>query len=181
MTGRLPAVPPNEVRAPSVRRRMACFVYEGMLMFGMLLIPGAVGAAIVAASGEQHAAYSDLVLQAVAIVMYGAYFTWFWSRRGQTLPMQTWHIRLVDASGQAPGRWRSLARYLAASVWLAPAWALGVANGWEPRDKLVAIAIGIVAYALLALLHPQRQFWHDALCGTRLVSWRPTGAPAQPA
>ncbi|MBZ8143845.1 hypothetical protein CLD22_29055, partial [Rubrivivax gelatinosus] len=21
-------------------------------------------------------------------------------------------------------------------------------------------------------LHPDRQFWHDALCGTRLITWR---------
>jgi hypothetical protein len=27
-------------------------------------------------------------------------------------------------------------------------------------------------YAALSRLHPQRQFWHDALCGTRLVAER---------
>jgi uncharacterized RDD family membrane protein YckC len=165
--------PAAELQAPSLRRRMACFVYESLLMFGMLLIPGAVGALIVAISGQQHAAYADLVLQVVTIAMYGAYFTWFWSRRGQTLPMQTWHIRLVDRSGNPPSPLRAFCRYLAASAWLAPAWLLGVANGWSPRDKLIAVVIGIVAYALLSKLHPQRQFLHDALCHTRLVTHRP--------
>jgi uncharacterized RDD family membrane protein YckC len=37
------------------------------------------------------------------------------------------------------------------------------------------MAVGIAAYALLSFLHPQRQFWHDALCGTRLV-----GTPPEP-
>ena len=165
--------PATVLQAPSLRRRMACFVYEGLLMFGMLLIPGAVGAAIVAISGQQHASYADLVLQVVTIGMYGAYFTWFWSRRGQTLPMQTWNIRLVDASGNPPRPARAFCRYLAASAWLAPAWILGVVNGWSPRDKLIAVVIGIVAYALLSKLHPQRQFLHDALCNTRLVTHRP--------
>jgi uncharacterized RDD family membrane protein YckC len=160
-------------QAPSLRRRMACFVYEGLLMFGMLLIPGAVGALIVGLSGQQHAAYADPVLQAVTLAMYGAYFTWFWSQRGQTLPMQTWHMRLVDLQGQRPSAARAFCRYLAAGAWLAPAWALGVANGWAPRDKLIAVVIGIVAYALLSRLHPQRQFLHDAVCGTRLVTHRP--------
>jgi uncharacterized RDD family membrane protein YckC len=27
----------------------------------------------------------------------------------------------------------------------------------------------VAIWALLALLHPQRQFWHDAWAGTRLV------------
>jgi len=26
---------------------------------------------------------------------------------------------------------------------------------------------------LLALLHPQRQFWHDALCGTQIIDAPP--------
>jgi hypothetical protein len=32
--------------------------------------------------------------------------------------------------------------------------------------------VGVIVYALLAFLHPQRQFLHDAVCGTRLVTWR---------
>ena len=33
--------------------------------------------------------------------------------------------------------------------------------------------VGVVAYALLARLHPERQYWHDIACGTRLITWRP--------
>jgi hypothetical protein len=28
-------------------------------------------------------------------------------------------------------------------------------------------------WALLSRFHPQQQFWHDALAGTRLVHWQP--------
>jgi hypothetical protein len=31
----------------------------------------------------------------------------------------------------------------------------------------------VAGYSALALLHPQRQFWHDAVCGTRLIDTRP--------
>ncbi|HEY2258045.1 MAG TPA: RDD family protein, partial [Variovorax sp.] len=31
----------------------------------------------------------------------------------------------------------------------------------------------VAVWALLALLHPQRQFWHDAIAGTRLVTSPP--------
>ena len=36
----------------------------------------------------------------------------------------------------------------------------------------VALLIGMLGYALLALLLPDRQFLHDRLCRTRLITWR---------
>jgi uncharacterized RDD family membrane protein YckC len=94
--------------------------------------------------------------------------------------MQTWRIRVVAADGAPLTPWRALARYLASWAWIAPAWALARLNGWAGRDLFAAIGVGIVAYALLALLHPQRQFWHDALCGTRLVDAPPSPTPPSP-
>ena len=38
-------------------------------------------------------------------------------------------------------------------------------------DSIGTIFVGVVAFALLAFLHPQRQFLHDVVCGTRLVTW----------
>lgn len=154
---------------------MACFVYEGMVLFGIGLIPGAIGALFVALTGQQHPMQSDSALRVIAFLVYGVYFTWFWSRRGQTLPMQTWHIRVVTTSGQPLTQPRALLRYLASCIWFAPAAALASLNHWARWDALAAVAVGVVAYALLALLHPQRQFWHDALCGTQLVD-----APPEP-
>ena len=40
---------------------------------------------------------------------------------------------------------------------------------WAPGTTLAALAVWIVVYAALSRLHPERQFWHDAVCGTRLV------------
>jgi hypothetical protein len=36
----------------------------------------------------------------------------------------------------------------------------------------------MVAYAALARLHPQGQFLHDALCGTRLIDAKPAPRPS---
>ncbi|OYY62814.1 MAG: hypothetical protein B7Y51_07720 [Burkholderiales bacterium 28-67-8] len=158
---------------PSLKRRMACFVYEGMMLFGIGLIPGAIGALFTALTGNTHPLQSDAALRVIAFVIYGVYFTWFWSRRGQTLPMQTWHIRLVTLSGQPLTQQRALMRYVASCAWFAPATALAALNHWTRWDALAAVGVGVVAYALLALLHPQRQFWHDALCGTQLIDAPP--------
>jgi uncharacterized RDD family membrane protein YckC len=162
--------------APSLMRRMASFVYEGLLLFGIGLIPGAIGALFVALTGHQHPLQSDTALRAITLLIYAVYFSWFWSARGQTLPMQTWHIRVVTTEGTSLSQARALARFVASCAWFAPAAALAAINHWTRWQGLTAIAIGVIGYALLALLHPQRQFWHDAVCGTRLIDTRPVQA-----
>jgi len=165
---------PGLPATPSLRRRMASFVYEGLLLFGIGLIPGAIGALFVALTGHQHPLQSDTALRVITFGIYAVYFTWFWSVRGQTLPMQTWHIKVVTTDGKRLSQPRALLRFIASCAWFAPAAALAAANHWTRWQGLAAIGVGVVAYALLALLHPQRQFWHDALCGTRLIDVRPS-------
>ena len=53
-TSLLNPLPSTALSAPSLRRRMACFLYEGMILFGIGLIPGAVGALFVALTGQTH-------------------------------------------------------------------------------------------------------------------------------
>ncbi len=158
--------------APSLFRRMASFVYESLLLFGIGLIPGALGALFVASAGHMHPLQSDTALRAITLAIYAVYFSWFWSARGQTLPMQTWHIRVVTTRSQSLSPARALMRFVASCAWVAPAAWVASANGWSRWQGLAAVGVGVVAYALLALVHPQRQFWHDALCGTRLIDTR---------
>ena len=165
--------PGAALTAPSLGRRMASLAYEGLLLFGIGLIPGAIGAVLVALTGNQHPLQNDAILRVITLLIYAAYFTWFWSVRGQTLPMQTWYIRVVTDKGERLSPWQALARFAASCAWFAPAALLASANGWTRWQGLAAMGVGVVAYALLALAHPQRQFWHDALCGTRLISVLP--------
>ena len=144
-----------------------------LLLFGIGLIPGAIGALFVAVTGQQHPLQGGVALQVITFVIYAVYFSWFWSRRGQTLAMQTWHIRVVTLDGQPLSQGRALMRFLAASLWVAPGSALAALNGWTRWETLGAVGVNIVLYGLSSLLHPQRQFLHDALCGTRLVTALP--------
>jgi uncharacterized RDD family membrane protein YckC len=159
---------------PSLSRRMASFLYEGLLLFGITLIPGAIGALFTALTRHQHPLQSDTALRVITLLIYAVYFTWFWSARGQTLPMQTWHIRVVTDQGGALSQRRALLRFLASWAWFAPATMLAALNDWSRWQGLLAVALGVVAYMLLTLLHPQRRFWHDAVCRTQLVDTRPT-------
>ncbi len=164
---------PSAARAPGLTRRMASFVYEGLLLFGIGLLPGALGALFVTLTGHQHPLQTDGALRAITFIIYAVYFSWFWSVRGQTLPMQTWHIRVVTVEGRPLSQRRALARFIASCAWFAPAALLAALNGWTRWQALAAAAVGVVAYALLARLHPRQQFWHDELCGTQLITDRP--------
>jgi uncharacterized RDD family membrane protein YckC len=87
--------------------------------------------------------------------------------------MKTWHIRVIRADGAPLGKWRALARFLVAWLWFLPALvALWLARPASAAAMLTVLATGVVTYALTSRLHPERQFWHDAVCGTRLVVWR---------
>jgi uncharacterized RDD family membrane protein YckC len=151
---------------------MACFVYEAMILFGLGLIPGAVGAVAMATIGSTYPGFAETAVRTFAFLFYGLYFVWFWVRRGQTLPMQTWHIRIQTRDGARLRAPRAIARYVASWLWIAPAALLGAALRGSPLQSLAAVGAWILVYAALSRLHPQRQFWHDALCGTRLVAER---------
>ncbi|MCB1980323.1 MAG: RDD family protein, partial [Burkholderiaceae bacterium] len=111
-------------------------------------------------------------LQGFLFVIFGIYFVWFWAK-GQTLAMKTWHIRVVDRAGQPLTQLRALGRYLLAWLWFLPPLAVLAPFGL-PASEVVVILVGwVVFWALASRLHPQRQFWHDALAGTRLVSSQP--------
>jgi uncharacterized RDD family membrane protein YckC len=168
--GSVPAHDERFVAAPLVRR-LAAFMYEGVLLFGVLAVAGTVyGVAVHQTSGIEK----RTGLMAVCFVVLGLYFISLWTRGGQTLPMKTWHLRLVTDHGLPLTPRRALARYLASWIWFVPplalAGALRLPNAWA----IFGLAAGwVVLYALSALLHPSRQFWHDWLCGTAVVTARP--------
>lgn len=153
---------------PALLRRMACWLYEGMLLFGVVFIAGYLFGTL---SQTRNAMDNRHALQAFLFVVFGIYFTWFWAR-GQTLAMKTWDIAVVDRVGQPISQARALLRYLTSWMWFLPPLA-GVAPFALTGAETAVIAIGWVAvWALLSRLHPQQQFWHDAMAGTRLVTRR---------
>jgi uncharacterized RDD family membrane protein YckC len=163
--------------APSLARRMMSFVYEATLLFGIALVPAVIGTVFFAQTGQSHPLQSETVVRAFALVVYGIYFVGCWSVRGQTLAMQTWRVRVVAADGSRLSQTRALARFVACCIgWFGPALGVAAIHDLKPWPTLAAVGLGIVVYAVLALAAPGRQFWHDIVCGTRLVDTR--GAPA---
>jgi uncharacterized RDD family membrane protein YckC len=150
---------------------MAAFIYEGVLLFGVVMMAGFLYSTL---TQQRHALEGRVGLMLFLFAVLGVYFSWFWSRGGQTVAMKAWHIRLVAADGTPVSRLRAWARYLLAWLWFLPATAAVYAAGLHGRGEVVtALLVGVLAYAALVWLRPDRQFWHDVVCGTRLVDCKP--------
>ncbi len=145
---------------------MACWLYEGMLLFGVVFIAGYLFGTL---SQTRNALDNRNALQAFLFVIFGIYFTWFWAK-GQTLAMKTWGIRLVNANGKPVTQQRALLRYLVSWAWFVPPLAAIAPFSLSGGESLVIVLGWVAIWAILSRFHPQQQFWHDAWIGTRLVS-----------
>ena len=123
---------------------MACMVYEGVLLFGVLWAAGMVYGVV---TQQRRALVGSTGLQAFAGVVLAAYFVYFWSRSGQTLAMLTWHIKLVTVDGERVSPLRALCRHVLAWLWFVPALATlhfaGVRGGWQTFWALALGSIGL--------------------------------------
>jgi uncharacterized RDD family membrane protein YckC len=96
--------------------------------------------------------------------------------------MKAWQVRLVDHQGAPVSRSRALWRYLASWLWILPALGIADAAQWHDAARLCGtLSVWVMIYAASAHLQRDRQFWHDALCRTRLVRIHPAVAGTMPA
>ncbi|MDH4391547.1 MAG: RDD family protein [Aquabacterium sp.] len=158
-------------QAPGLARRMAAFIYEGVLLFGVVMIAGFLYSVI---TQHRHALEGRVGLMLFLFAVLGVYFSWFWARGGQTVAMKAWHIRLVTADGAPVSGARAMARYLLSWLWFLPATAAVYAAGLHGKGEVTtAVIAGVLAYAALVWLRRDRQFWHDVVCGTQLIDCKP--------
>ncbi len=154
------------LKTPGLARRMACWLYEGVLIFGVVFIAGYLFGTL---SQTRNAMDNRHALQAFLFVIFGIYFVWLWAK-GQTLAMKTWHITVVDHSGKPITQMRALLRYLLCWLWFLPALAAIAPFNLSGPESVVIIVAWVAVWAVLSYFHPHQQFWHDAMAGTRLVS-----------
>lgn len=132
-------------QTPGIGRRLACMLYEGLVVFSILLI-GFLLPQIVLSGFGLSLGGKALWLHVFVLLML--YFVWCWLKGGQTLPMKTWKMRLVNDDGYRLRPGQALLRYLAA---------------WP---SILLCGIGL----LWAIFDKDSQFLHDRIAGTRIVT-----------
>lgn len=146
-------------------------------MFGVVFIAGYLFGTL---SQTRNALDNRHALQAFLFVIFGIYFVWFWAK-GQTLAMKTWNIRVVDRRGAPITQQRALLRYVLSWLWFLPPLAVSWTLDLPGREAAVLALGWVPIWAILARFHPDRQFWHDAIAGTRLVTSLPAALPPKAA
>jgi uncharacterized RDD family membrane protein YckC len=142
------ALPPSA----SLIRRLACLVYDALLLAAIWFIAGFLVVGLMPAAPHGLARW---LFQVYLLAVAGLYFTWFWRRGGQTPAMRAWDIRLLDAQGGAIGARQALIRYAVAVAGLTCA---GIGLAW-------------------ALIDRQGRFLHDRVAGTYLARSAALGEP----
>jgi uncharacterized RDD family membrane protein YckC len=137
----------SQARAPGLPRRLAALLYDGVLLFGILLL--AAGLVIVPYMTLTAGDFPSTAwwFRAWLVAVIGGFYAYFWTHGGQTLGMSAWRLRLVRADGGKPRLADALLRLACATVALAPA-GLGLLWVLIDRDGLA---------------------WHDRWSRTRLV------------
>ncbi|RRS03059.1 RDD family protein [Aquabacterium soli] len=157
--------------AAPLKRRLAAFIYEGVLLFGVVML---VGMVFGVATQQRHALHGREGLQAALFLALSLYFIWFWTQGGQTLAMKTWHVRLVRHDGLPLTLAQATGRAVLSWLWFAPPLLLAWAAQWHHGKSIGSLlTLWMVAYALSSFFLPRRQFLHDVLCGTRVIDTRP--------
>lgn len=163
------AVPANAMSfpTPTIKRRFTAMVYEFFLLFAVEMLAVLVYLLL---TGNRHEPVFQYGLKLYLFLVTGLYFTWCWRDSGHTLAMKTWRIKVVQP-GHACLPWRTaIVRYLLAWAWFAPALIVCAVFGLHAKGEIaIALAMGIVVWALTAFLDKERQFLHDRLAGTRLI------------
>ncbi len=138
------AAPGHLYTAPGFLTKLAIFLYDGLLLFGVLFVAGLGFEALTRYRGEVPL---RVWFQIYCFGIVAAYFIWFWARQGQTLAMRAWRIRLTNVDGSRL-RWPQAAlRFVLAVL----AWGLlGATLWWSLFDR-------------------DKQYLHDRLAGTRLA------------
>jgi len=140
---------PTTVTRAGLLRRLGAMIYDGLLLLALLMVTTALFLPFT--GGEAISPHDTPALEyayrGVLVVVVVGFHGLFWTRRGQTLGMASWRLRVEREDGRLLG-WGDTLRRLA---WAVVSWLpLGLGYLWILAD-------------------PQRRAWHDRLSGTRVV------------
>lgn len=141
--------------SPSLLRRLAAIIYDTCLVLPLVMVSVAIAFAVRAALVDMPATeqvdtplLNPYLVQAIEFFAVISFFSYFWVKSGQTLAMQAWRIKLVDAkNGDTISLKQAIIRCFAAVF---SAGCLGLGYIW-------------------CLLDSRGRSWHDHLSGTQLV------------
>jgi uncharacterized RDD family membrane protein YckC len=122
-------------------RRIGAMVYDAMIVLAIW-----IATLFVLVTLTNHAVMGAPV-QSLAFVETFAFFAWFWIRRGQTIGMLAWGLRVETADGRPFRLAHAFLRFVGALL------------------SFTVLGLGY----LWMLIDPDRRTWSDMLSGTQVI------------
>jgi uncharacterized RDD family membrane protein YckC len=137
------------VERAGLLRRLGAMLYDGLLLLAVLMVATALFLTLTGGEAVDPARNPvlELVYRAVLLLLIVGFFGLFWTRRGQTLGMASWRLRVEREDGGLL-TWTDTVRRLGGALL-----------------SLLPCGLGF----LWVLVDPQQRAWHDRLSGTRVV------------
>ncbi|SDS87970.1 RDD family protein [Halopseudomonas xinjiangensis] len=149
--------PAGEFPATGLLRRLAGAAYDLFLLIALWMITtfaylgmhiAAAGEELTQQQAEAGAFVGDVWLSLILLVVTWGFYVVFWTKKGQTLGMQVWRVRVEQLDGRSITVRQATIRFLVAqAAWLCG----GLGFFWQLWDN-------------------QSRTWQDIASGTRLVT-----------
>lgn len=132
---------PSEISHASLLRRLVAMLYDALICVALLMVTTgiymATSASIMGTEKYQQLTESggtlhDPLLSSLLFVVLYMFFGYFWTRTGQTLGMQVWHIRIQNPDGTSISWMQALMRFFMAGIAMGCA---GLGYLWMFIDK----------------------------------------------
>jgi uncharacterized RDD family membrane protein YckC len=148
--------PATDTSPAPLIRRLTAMLYDSLIVIALMMMTtgiykaiqaGIIGADKLRELTESGKMNTDPLLSSVLFVVLYVFFAYFWTRSGQTLGMQVWHIRIQSPSGVSISWSQALLRFMMAWV---SALVFGLGYVWVLIDK-------------------KKRSWHDIFSMTEVV------------
>lgn len=122
-------------------RRLAAMFYDALLSIALLMVTtgiymmitkAALGDEAYRAMNDSGSTIGDPLLSSVLFITLFVFFGYFWTKNGQTLGMQVWHLRIQNENNTSIRWLQALLRFMMAGVSFA---CFGLGYLWMLVDK----------------------------------------------
>jgi uncharacterized RDD family membrane protein YckC len=162
-------LPKETVPANSIRQ-LGAAVYDGLLILAVFMVVTFVPVALTGhdLSESEIGPVWHAIHQAVLAAALALYYGYAWSRRGQTLGMKAWKIRIVGTD-YGPINWKAsfVRLVIAATLWLTAI--VGVLDYMHRHDRSSLLALLPLLINYLAIHFSSHQTLTDRVSKTRII------------
>ncbi|MCP5206410.1 MAG: RDD family protein [Hahellaceae bacterium] len=171
--------PATDTSPAPLIRRLTAMLYDSLIVIALMMMTtgiykatqaGIIGADKLRELTESGKMDTDPLLSSILFIVLYVFFAYFWTRSGQTLGMQVWHIRVQSPSGTSISWSQALLRFMMAAgcfFSLVYGFILLPSNG-PSIIAILLIAAGTTSY-LWVLIDKKKRSWHDIFSMTEVV------------